>query len=381
MIIKSFTAETVAGALKLIKEELGGAAVVLKTRVSNPTEFALTGNRVEVTACIDESSLPLRKARKIAQHDAEENKPILKSKTPDTSARKGSAKNPTPNDFVAKLEKKLDTILNSHNATESVCNMDPRVKPIYLNLLDADIPVEIARQLIKVIEGRISFEEDVEKIGCQVLREELDACIAPDVRIEPGMKIAFAGPSGAGKTSALAKMAAFLTIQKEMKVTLASLDNMKVAAFEEIGGYAEMLEVPLDISGAPEKRHQKNTVMLIDTPSITVQDGPKSPLTEKIRELKPDIIFLVFSVCTRSRDLVDSIIQFEELKPTHLIASHFDESRRWGGVLTMAKYLDIPIAFIAASPGGGGMLKTAESTAIARRILKIRETADEKQSN
>ncbi len=378
MIIKSFTAETVAGALKLIKGELGGAAVILKTRVSNPTEFTLTGSRVEVTACVDEGSLPARKAKKIAQHNSEEKKSPLKSKTLNASTRKSSAKNSTPSDFVAKLEKKLDTILNSHNATESVCNLDPRVKPIYLNLLDADIPVEIARQLIKVIEGRLSFEEEVEKIGWQVLREELDTCVVPDVRIEPGMKVAFAGPSGAGKTSALAKMAAFLSIQKGMKVALASLDNMKVAAYEEIGGYAEILEVPLDISGAPEKRHQKDTVLLIDTPSIMIQDSLRSPLTEKIRELRPDIIFLVFSVSARSRDLVDSIIQFEELRPTYLIASHLDESRRWGGVLTMAKYLDIPLAFIAASPGGVGMLETAESTAIARRILKIRETADEK---
>jgi len=376
MIIKSFTAETVAGALKLIKEEFGGSAVILKTRVSAPSEYAVTGNRVEVTACVDEDALPARAARKIVRQATEESKPP-KQKTLPSPPRRSSAKSPAQNDFVAKLEKKLDAILNSHNASEQVGPMDPRVKAVYLNLLDADIPVEISRQLIKVIEGRVSFEEDLDKIVFQIIRDELANSIVGDVKIEPGMKIAFAGPSGAGKTSALAKMAAYLSIQKQMKVTLASLDNLKVAAYEEIGGYAELLNVPLDITGSPENKHQRDTVLLIDTPSIAIQDGLKSPLSEKIHALKPNYLFLVFSVSTRSRDLVDSVIQFEELKPTHLIASHLDNSRRWGGILTMSKYLDIPLAYTADSPGGSGMLSSASAELIARKILKMGDSANE----
>ncbi len=378
MIIKSFTAETVAGALKLIREELGGAAVVLKTRVSNPSEFALTGNRVEVTACVDENSLPPRKARKLIQHNTEEKKVSPKSRAQNTGSKKLSSKTTGQNDFVAKLEKKLDTILTLHNSTEPIGNLDPRLRAIYLNLLDADIPVEIARQQIKVIEGRMSFEEDIEKIALQVLQDELAGCLATDVRIEPGMKIAFAGFSGAGKTSALAKMAAHLTAQRGLRITLASLDNMKVAAYEEIGGYAEMLDVPLDISGILEKKYQKDTILLIDTPSITLRDESRAQWTQKINELKPDILFLVFSICTRSRDLVDSIIQFEGLKPTHLIASHLDESCRWGGILAMAKYLDIPLAYTSCSPGGAGTMECADPRAVASQILKIRDAAHEK---
>ena len=57
MIIKSFTGPTVAAALKLVRDEMGGDAVVLKTRVLPIDETIVVNERVEVTACIDESIL------------------------------------------------------------------------------------------------------------------------------------------------------------------------------------------------------------------------------------------------------------------------------------------------------------------------------------
>jgi flagellar biosynthesis protein FlhF len=365
MIIKSFMAETVAGALKMVKEELGGSAVILKTRVCNASETATTGNRVEVTACVDESAVAGTKGKLPAGISSGRKTIKLKSVPPKTVR-----KNPK-SDFASKLEKKLDAILNSHYASEPMGNIDPRVKSIYLTLLDADIPVEIARQQIRVIEGRLGFEDDVELLAADILQKELSDSVVAEVPIKAGMKILFAGTSGVGKTSILAKMAADLSVRKGIRVTLASLDNVKVAAYEEIGGYAEMLNVPLDTSGEPEKNHRKDAVLLIDTPPLIMLEGIHSSLSEKIRAIKPDILFLVFSAGARSRDLVDMMAQFEEIGPTHLIVSHLDESVRWGGILTMTKYLDIPLALISDSPGGIGTLRAPDSRAIARKILKI----------
>jgi flagellar biosynthesis GTPase FlhF len=375
MIIKSFPAGNVAGALKLIKEELGDAAVILKTRVCTPSEMALTGSHVEVTACIDEKGIPVRKAKQVMPQISEKNN--MKVKSVSSTTRKGNVKNAAQNDFAAKLEKKLDTILNAHHATEPVGNMDARLRSIYLNLLDADIPVEIARQQIKVMEGYLSFEDDIEQIALRILKNDFEESISSEISIEPGMKIVFAGPTGAGKTSALAKMAAYLSTQKGIKVTLASLDNVKVAAYEEISGYAEMLDVPLDTSGIPEKKYRKDSVLLIDTPPITIHEAMTSQLIDRIREIQPDMLFLVFSSCTRSRDLVDSIISYERIQPTHLIAGHLDESKRWGGILTMTKYLDIPLAYMSGNPGGVGMLEKPDAEKIARRIMKMGKTNDE----
>ncbi|MCX6827283.1 MAG: hypothetical protein NTV06_08490 [candidate division Zixibacteria bacterium] len=372
MIIKSVTAPTVAGALKMIKEQMGGDAIILKTRLCPPPEAALTGNRVEVTACIDENSLPPREIRKETPK-SKEIRDALKDKIASPLSEIPISENMDSFDFAAMLEKKLDFILNSHRTSESVNDVNIRLKPIYLNFIDADIPVEITRHMVKDIESKMISDDDVNLAAYGTLLDEIKAGITSGVTIEPGMKVMFIGPSGAGKTSAMAKLAAQLSVSEGKKVTLVSLDNVKVAAYEEIGGYAEMLNLPLSLSINMKKKHKKDTILLIDTPSLIGQSQRQLSLAESIGTLKPDILFLVFSVGMRSRDLIDSINLFESLSPTHLIAGHLDETARWGTILTMSKYLDKPVSYISDSPGGIGILHSPDPATMARRILKMEE--------
>lgn len=375
MIIKSFTAPTVAGALKIIKEELGNSAVILKTRLCPVTETVQGGDRVEVTACIDESALAPRPAKKETKP-----RPEIKSNRNEPVEKAGSlsplSATSAPLDFAVMLEKKLDCILNSQRTADSMGEIDRRVRPIYLNLIDADIPVEIARELADEVETRLTSEA-AELAAYKILLQELKKYTADEIPIEPGMRVVFVGPSGAGKTSALAKMAALLSSGLNKKVTLSSLDNIKVSAYEEISGYADILGVPLDLSGRSEKKHKKDSILLIDTPSLNGREEQHTELVKKISEISPDLLFLCFSVCTRSRDLIDSINLFESLAPSYLIAGHLDETPRWGGMLTMMRYLDIPLAYLADSPGGMGLLKKVDPAVIARRILKVEEAGYE----
>ncbi len=295
MIIKSFTADTVSGALKLIREEMGGGAVILKTRPCNPAETALTGNRVEVTACVDEKALspksaaretkPAPTAMRLFTKEPEPEPAAIKiprkrSETTSKQAELSNTKN--VHDFAAKLEKKLDFILDSQYSPESSADFGTRITPIYLNLLDDDIPMEVASHLTKAVEQKVGPENDIEAVAYDVLVKELSSAISQEISIKQGMKVVFAGPSGAGKTSALAKLAAQLTTEEKMKVTLASLDNMKVAAYEEIGSYAEMLDLPLDLSGNFKKKSNKDSVLIIDTPSLPCDDSRGAELVKRI---------------------------------------------------------------------------------------------------
>ena len=63
MIIKSYTAPTVAAALKMIREEMGGDAVVLNTKINSDAKPNLVEERVEVTACIDDKAADFRKLK------------------------------------------------------------------------------------------------------------------------------------------------------------------------------------------------------------------------------------------------------------------------------------------------------------------------------
>ena len=155
MIIKSFTGPTVAAALKLVRDEMGGDAVVLKTRVLPIDETKVVTERVEVTACIDESILSPGQIDYMLKKDEKRSDNISKNSgkagTSDVTAE-------TPENLQNELNKKPDSILNSHGNTESPEEISSDVKPVYYDLLDADIPVEITRQLIEDIEKQYSSD-------------------------------------------------------------------------------------------------------------------------------------------------------------------------------------------------------------------------------
>ena len=375
MVIKSFTAPTVAAALKMVKAKLGGEAVVLRTRILREGESGGRGERVEVTACIDEGVVT-------AGHLDEILAPKKRMAEPKPAERIAPAMPEMPKVTVKAAEEKNYSLKAAQAISEDArksLNPDPAKKfenslqPIYLDLLDGDVPAEFARQIMKAVEERHIPGCDTDTAAHEVIHENISEMIALEPEYKPGMRVVFVGHSGAGKTSALAKLAAKLTAERKMKVCLGSLDDIKVSAFEEIGGYADILDIPVAGGETLLAKNAKDTLTLIDTPSIPLDNRRRLELIKKIRAVRPDLVFMVFSVFARTRDLMDSINVFESISPTHLIASHLDATMRWGGITAMARYLEIPLAYVMNAPGGIGRLKNASADEITRQLLKVEE--------
>jgi flagellar biosynthesis GTPase FlhF len=374
MIIKSFTGPTVAAALKLVRDAMGGDAIVLKTRILETNEIKSTDDRVEVTVCIDESVLS--PGRISEMFDRKKVPQVSLSRQPNIS-RIVTSESETPDDLAVGLEKKLNGILCCHGNTEPLDNISPALRSLFLDLLDSDISIEIARQLIETIEGKKSSRIKIRKIAQKALVEYLEKYVALSIHFAPGTRIVFAGPSGAGKTSALAKLAVSL-VSVGLKVTLSSLDDMKVSAYEEMESYADILNLPAVKFDELDERRQTDSIVLIDTPPLPAEPGRRMELVKRINAARPDITFLVFSVCNRSRDLLDAINHFEAISANYLIATHLDETARWGAIYTMAGFLEIPLIYTVDSPGGIGDLSRVDSARIACSILKTEVTNEDK---
>ncbi len=373
MIIKSFTAPTVAAALKMVKEMMGGDAVVLKTRVLPVSETAVTGNKVEVTACIDESVVSPGQIDEILS-PASGNLPSFARDLRPANNKETQSVAESPEDFATRLAQKIEPNLEKN---APFVHFEPELNSIYLNMLDADVPAEFARHMMEQIAGRSQAAKGVENVARETLAENVRGMIGGPIEYKSGARVVFTGLSGAGKTSALAKLAAWLTTELKQKVVLATLDNFKVSAYEEIGSYADILDLPLEQSKNLKKPRHDDAVVLIDSPAIPQEDSRRQSLLDNIRAVQPDVIFLVFSAGARSVDLMESINFFEALSPTHLIAGHLDETARWGGLTAMCRYLEIPLAYIMDAPGGIGRLKRPDPEGIADLILKPKELCHE----
>ena len=99
MIVKSFVADTVAGALKMARTELGGDAVILKTRKLNARQQSAGGGKVEVTACLD-ADQARRTVSAVTPVEGSEQRPII------------SSESKVP---VNEIVKKLDFLIDAHN--------------------------------------------------------------------------------------------------------------------------------------------------------------------------------------------------------------------------------------------------------------------------
>jgi flagellar biosynthesis protein FlhF len=371
MIIKSFAAPTIAAALKEIREEMGGNAVVLKTRVCSKQEAALTGNRVEVTACIDEMAVKHRrgKPRKFSGKAPSKAKPEL----PGASTASASDGEHKPYD-PERIEETSNQTLGGHYSAEPFDGVDDRVEDVFQKLTRADVPVEIAHRISRETAEVLGESADATDAAFEILKYELQQITARNVPIEPGTRVVFVGPSGAGKTSVMAKVAAQLCIRFRQKTKLLSLDHMKLSAHDEVEAYADFLGVTVGSNKDAEEKTDQDAILLIDTPSICRDKIRREKLLERIESLSPDVVVLVFSVCSRADDLVGLLNCCQSLRPGFLIASHLDESDHWGGILAVAENLNLPVAFVTDSPGGVGALKPADPERIARHLLRMEDT-------
>ncbi len=190
---------------------------------------------------------------------------------------------------------------------------------------------------------------------------------------QSGDRVIFFGPAGSGKSSVMGKLAASLTARHRQKVKLLSLDDCKLAAFDEICSYADILGLevvpPPSADGKPEA--DNDAVTLIDTPAMPIQREKIQTLKQRIEEIEPVYRFAVFSCLTRSRDVFQISKTLKELNPTHLILTMQDLASCHGTVITAAKATGLKIAFLSDAPGGMGELKIPDPHQLADRLMNV----------
>jgi len=381
MIIRSFVADSVATALKEVRSEMGGNAVVLKTRQVNGQDG---GGRYEVTACLDNPTaeqagraLSDRKATVAAAVTAERT-PVVRTDAADAvQVRKIEER-------LNSLEEKLDRLLQierlAGSGLESELNMLERTRDA---LLRADVPFQQIMQLLTGLKDRPSNEKLSESLIDTRVRKLVEKTIDADLKFKAGDRVLFVGPAGAGKTSAVGKLAAQLVTKQKLAVKLVSLDNSNVGAYDEIASYAELLGVEVtnptfssDDTKVGDDSGDAKKVVLIDTGSLPTNADGLGTLTTQINKLRPTHRLAVFSALMRSSDVTAFGLALKPLEPSHLVFTMTDLTDCRGGVLAAAEATGLKIALTANAPSGIGALEKPKASSIASALLG-REVKDE----
>lgn len=380
MIIKSFIAENATAALKQVRMEMGGEAMVLKTR---QLTTAQGDTRVEITACLEKASAYQTSEILADRTPAKPSPNRMASRwqldddqiAPEGLDTEAMVETPGLQSRLDDLGRKLDRLITS-DLTAADQGLPSVMDTIRDNLKDADLTDDLIADLI----GAAALHKNAATDPVTVLREafvkRLAGLMEPNLTIELGARVAFIGPAGAGKSTMLGKLAARLTVQEKKKVTMVTLDNCKMAATEEIRRYAEVLNAeladPSMLEESPELH--EDAVLLIDTPGLPGNANDVARLADTLDEINPTIRVAVFSTLMRTSDALALADTMQPLKPTHLAVTMTDLTDRLGTVISVAEHTGWLIAMVGDAPGGIGHVGQPDPDLTARLILKTEVT-------
>lgn len=418
MIIKSFTAESASAAMKLVRREMGGEAIVLKTR---QVVDSANRPRVEITACLekasvaqastilaDERSSGNRLPREFVTAPTESRfeaavepdmepqpkmseEPVEQAGTADDGFEENAAETveeviddddrPTANtpatapssiseERFRALEQKIDRLTHLTLRRSVPAAYGPRWQPIIEAMQRADLPNEFIEDF--VLEHAEIRTDKFERTVMRLLVDRFSELMAPELKLKPGHRVLFTGLPGAGKSSVMGKLATRLVAREKRRIRLAGLDFQKVGAHEELAGYADLLAAEVTEAKRDAESRDKadrKTITLIDAPGLPAGDEARQQYAQSVKAAEADYRIVVVSALTRTADVMDLAAALTALEPTHIAGTMLDGTPRSGAIITAALKLEAKIVFISDSAGGAGTLHAPDPAALVRSML------------
>jgi len=189
--------------------------------------------------------------------------------------------------------------------------------------------------------------------------------------------IAFVGPTGVGKTTTIAKIAAELVIHQRRPVTLATTDTYKIAAVEQLQTYANILKIPLEVCPTADALAQLGSrlgpddVVLLDTAGFGPRDEKKVQELQEILSGVRAEMHLCVSATTRDRDLRDMTKRFSVFKPDYLVVTKTDETTAYGNVYNVAVRSHYPLSYFTMGQRVPEDIEIATKERVADLLLNI----------
>lgn len=377
MQYQTFSGNDLKEALGAVRAAFGPDALIGPTRhVQIHGHGGLPELRVEVQAAPSVSQnthwpfasalLPQPK-RPVGAPPASKIAPKFKRNTDDPLAAKLAPETPS----LSRMEAQINEL---RSMVESLKAQLPSKHRALALLGELGLEGAAARHLSGRIGKAKTDEEILAKLAARLDKALPDA--APILSSGRPELVACVGPTGSGKTTTLAKLAAQGRLDHGRSVAVICLDHFRVGALDQWQRYSKLMNIPVFAPQSPDElgavlASNPAELILVDTPSVGSSADPAMRAFSDVAHTarRSTHVLLLLPAWLRGGDAERLVGQYAHVSPTGLVATKLDESNALGGVLQASLTSELPIAFLSRGPRVPEHLELVSKSAFIEQAL------------
>jgi flagellar biosynthesis protein FlhF len=355
MNAKTYTAKTIQEALDQIKRELGPEAVILSTQsIMKRRAFGLVkGQNWEITASAPEKKAAPAPAPKAPEIPAVQDKVVintveLKEQTPRVAQKLQH------ND--TRIEELLDQITDLKRSVRLIGKAMPGhtqdTGGVYAELVGQGVDHEIADHLVAGASAGNPAPSELRDRVRKALAQQLIIDTPAEFHAKGRTVSVFVGPTGAGKTTTIAKLAGHAKVRYKKRVALISTDMYRVGGHEQLARYGQLLGIPTYACADPGTLKEliqtldDRDLIMVDTPGSSPSDFGRLSKLEAVTGAADARVHLVIAASTRSEDITNIVKKFHRFSPRRVVITKIDETEPKGAFVGDILRNEMPISFL-----------------------------------